>query len=131
MVRYASLVMTIFIAFVMALGFFLPVTPSAVYAADAKTEVCQGLSSIGGDNCTAGSGGQLNSLLTALLNMLSVVAGVAAVIAIIIAGFKYIMSAGDPSGVTSAKNALLYAIIGIVVVAFAQVIVKFVLARAG
>jgi hypothetical protein len=61
--------------------------------------------------------------------MFSLVVGVVAVIMIIIAGFKYITSGGDSGNVTSAKNTILYAIIGLVVVALSQFIVKFVLGR--
>jgi hypothetical protein len=49
---------------------------------------------------------------------------------IIIAGFKYITSGGDTNKVASAKSTLTYAIIGIVVVALAQLIVHFVIKTA-
>jgi hypothetical protein len=49
---------------------------------------------------------------------------------IIIGGLKYITSSGDSNNITSAKNTILYAIIGLVVVALAQFIVKFVLGKA-
>jgi hypothetical protein len=49
---------------------------------------------------------------------------------IMIAGLKYITSSGDASAVKSAKDGLLYAIVGLVVVALAQTIVRFVLSRA-
>ena len=53
--------------------------------------------------------------------------GVVSVIMIIIAGFKYVTIGGNDSSVTSAKNTILYAIVGLVIVALAQVIVRFVL----
>jgi hypothetical protein len=59
------------------------------------------------------------------------VVGVVSVIMIIIGGFKYIISSGDSANVTSAKNTILYAIIGLVVVLLAQIIVRFVIARVG
>lgn len=43
-------------------------------------------------------------------------ATVVAVVAVVIAGFTYTLSQGDPGKVTQAKNAILYAIIGLVVV---------------
>ena len=49
---------------------------------------------------------------------------------IIVAGIKFITSQGEPSNVASAKNTILYAIVGLVIVAFAQIIVKFVLNKA-
>ena len=72
----------------------------------------------------------VNNLLSTVLNLLSVVIGLVAVIMIIVAGFKYITSGGKEDSVKSAKNTILYAIIGIVVVVLAQVIVQFVLNKA-
>jgi hypothetical protein len=48
---------------------------------------------------------------------------------IIIGGFQYITSSGDSGKVGTAKNTILYAIIGLVIVALAQFIVRFVLSR--
>ncbi|MBX4197631.1 pilin [Candidatus Saccharibacteria bacterium] len=53
--------------------------------------------------------------------------GVIAVIMIIVGGFRYITSGGNPESTKSARNTILYAIIGLVVVALAQIIVRFVL----
>ena len=48
---------------------------------------------------------------------------------IIVGGFRYITSGGNDTSVTSAKNTILYAIIGLVVVALAQLIVRFTLSK--
>ena len=48
---------------------------------------------------------------------------------IMVGGFKYITSGGDSGNITGAKNTILYAVVGLVVVALAQIIVRFVLAR--
>jgi hypothetical protein len=69
----------------------------------------------------------IENIIETTINLFSLVVGVIAVIMIIIGGLKYIMSSGDASNVTSAKNTILYAIIGLVIVAFAQIIVLFVL----
>jgi len=55
------------------------------------------------------------------------VVGIVSVIMIIYGGFKYISSGGDSGNVQSAKNTIIYAVIGLVVVAMAQFIVQFVL----
>lgn len=65
------------------------------------------------------------------INIFSIVVGVIAVIMIIVGGLKYITSSGDSGNVTSAKNTILYAVIGLVIVALAQVIVRFVLGEVG
>jgi hypothetical protein len=48
---------------------------------------------------------------------------------IIIGGLKYITSGGESSNVSGAKNTIIYAIVGLIVVALAQFIVHFVLAN--
>jgi hypothetical protein len=73
---------------------------------------------------------QVNDLIADIINIFSIVVGIVAVIMIIIGGFKYITSGGDSGNVTGAKNTILYAIIGLVIVALAQFIVKFVLSKA-
>ena len=55
--------------------------------------------------------------------------GAVSVVVIIIGGFKYIVSAGDSNGIQSAKNTILYALVGLVVAVFAQVIARFVLGQ--
>jgi hypothetical protein len=72
---------------------------------------------------------KVNDLVKLIINIFSVIVGIVAVIMIIFGGFKYITSGGDSSSVTGAKNTILYAIIGLVVVAMAQFIVRFVLQR--
>ncbi|OGL30672.1 hypothetical protein A3F37_03550 [Candidatus Saccharibacteria bacterium RIFCSPHIGHO2_12_FULL_41_12] len=114
--------------------------------ADSKSELCSGANfdiSGGSDagcdgksaceddpskaNCPAG---KLNTLINNIVNILSVIVGVAAVIMIIYGGFRYVTSGGDSGNLTTAKNTILYALVGLVVVALAQVIVKFVINKA-
>lgn len=53
--------------------------------------------------------------------------GVLAVIMLIWGGIKYATSAGDANKVTSAKNTIMYALIGLVVAIFAWAIVTYVI----
>jgi hypothetical protein len=46
---------------------------------------------------------------------------------IMVGGFKYVTSGGDGSKVSSAKSTIIYAIVGLVIVALSQGIVKLVL----
>ncbi len=71
----------------------------------------------------------VNSIIKTTINIFSFVVGVVAVIMIIFGGFRYITSGGDSGNISSAKNTIIYAIIGLVVVAFAQIIVQFVLTK--
>lgn len=110
------------------------VAAPALAAPEIQNKLCEGASlEVGtGVTCDATTGEanvKINETITFVINMFSLVVGVVAVIMIIIAGFKYITSGGDSGNVTSAKNTILYAIIGLVVVALSQFIVKFILGR--
>ncbi len=72
---------------------------------------------------------KVNDMIRLVINIFSLVVGVIAVIMIIIGGLKYITSGGDSGNITGAKNTILYAIIGLIVVALAQIIVRFVLTK--
>ncbi len=78
---------------------------------------------------TATAGGGVNQVLSRVINIFSLVVGLVAVVMIIIGGFRYIVSGGESSSVSGAKNAILFAIVGLVIVALAQLIVHFVLAK--
>lgn len=84
---------------------------------------CDTLDSTVGEN-------SLNDLLRRAINIFSVIVGVIAVLMIVFAGLRYITSGGDATKVKGAKDTLLYAIIGLVIVALAQLIVRFVLKTA-
>jgi hypothetical protein len=70
-----------------------------------------------------------NKLVKEIINIFSAVIGIVAVIMIMVAGFRYVTSGGKDDAVKSAKNTILYAVIGLVVVALAQIIVHFVLSK--
>ena len=82
------------------------------------------------DPATSDAESRVNEIIRTVINIFSLIVGVVAVIMIIVGGLKYITSSGDSGNVTSAKNTILYAIIGLVIVALAQIIVRFVLQRA-
>lgn len=71
----------------------------------------------------------LQNLAKTITNAFSVVIGAAAVIMILFGGFRYITSGGDSGRVGSAKNTLIYAIVGLIIVALAQVIVHYVIVQ--
>lgn len=66
------------------------------------------------------------SILSNGLNIFYFVAGIASVIVIIIAGYMYATSAGNPQTTSKAKNAILYSVIGLVVIIFAFAITHFI-----
>lgn len=82
------------------------------------------------DTATQGSQDTINTLIANIINIFSIIVGLVAVVMLIYGGFKYISSGGDSGNITAAKNTILYAIIGLVIVAMAQIIVKWVMNRA-
>ncbi len=129
-----------------SLGLLAPAAmPATVFAADPadpettapsiQDGLCQGAELMVGADCTdvteANAAKGVNDIITTVINIFSIVVGVIAVIMIIVGGLKYITSGGDSGNITGAKNTILYAIVGLVVVALAQIIVRFVLTETG
>jgi hypothetical protein len=73
------------------------------------------------------TGASVSNLAAKIVNVFSIIVGAAAVIMIIYAGFRYITSGGSSERIGNAKTTLIYAIIGLVVVALAQILVHFVI----
>jgi hypothetical protein len=114
------------------------VVVSPAVSAELKDGLCQGadlsLGSIDNKECeeqakNSNPEGRLNGLITSIINILSVIVGIVAVIMIIVGGFKFITSGGDSGKITSARQTVIYALIGLVIVALAQFIVRFVLSK--
>jgi type IV secretory pathway VirB2 component (pilin) len=70
-----------------------------------------------------------DGVITRATAIFGYIAGVTAVIVLIIAGIRYITSMGDPNATKTARNAILYALIGLVIFASAQLVVNFVLSK--
>lgn len=75
-----------------------------------------------------GPSGDLTLSVKNVVNVLLFALGMIAVIMIVIGGFRYVLSGGDSSSITAAKNTIFYAVIGLVVAILAFAIVNFVLA---
>lgn len=77
-------------------------------------------------NCATNECVDPSIMVTNLIQYVIGMAGAVAVIFIVVGGFGYITSAGDPAKLQKAKQTILYACIGIIVVALAEVITAFV-----
>lgn len=67
-----------------------------------------------------------NSFWTKLINTMIFVVGSVAVLMIIVGGLRYVLSGGDASGIKSAKDTILYSVIGVVIAVMAYAIVNYV-----
>lgn len=81
-------------------------------------------------SATGVSNSSIGTLAANIVKIFSIIVGAISVIMIIYGGFRYITSGGDSGRVGNAKNTLIYAIVGLIVVALAQLIVHFVLNQA-
>jgi hypothetical protein len=100
---------------------------------DINQKLCSGsnIDFTGKTTCTqvTGTGEGATSLARTVINVLSLIVGAVAVIMLIFGGFRYVTSGGKQESVTAAKNTIIYALIGLVIVAVAQIVVQFVLTK--
>jgi hypothetical protein len=123
----ATTIAAIALAIVPAVAF---TAPAAFAATGVKDNLKCGSNLQLGDDCStdvAGGTSGIENIVTTVINIFSVIVGIVSVIMIIYGGFRYVTSGGDSGNVSSAKNTIIYAVIGLVVVALAQFIVQFVL----
>lgn len=83
-------------------------------------------------NNTCGNGTEectLGRRITQVTNILLFIIGTIAVIMVILGGIRYTLSNGDSSQISSAKNTVLYAVIGLIVALLAFAIVNFVVTQ--
>jgi hypothetical protein len=91
--------------------------------AAASSAVCQDKSKKG--NPLTGA----NGLFIKIANVIAIVAGVAAVIIIILAGLQMVTSGGSSEDIVNARRTLIYAVVGLIVIALARTIIGYVLGR--
>ena len=85
-----------------------------------------------GDNggtqvCQARNRDNVNTLAQNVIGVLFFAVGTIAVIMIIVGGLKYVTANGDSSKITSAKNTILYSVVGLIVALSAYAIVRYVI----
>ena len=120
-------------AFLATFGLLL--VPVAVNAqVEVNPSLCEGIlltENVQGGDCggTADAEGSVATIITTVIDIFSIIVGAVSVIMIILGGLRYITSAGDSANVTAAKNTILYAVVGLIIVIFAQTIVKFVVGK--
>lgn len=123
-------VLVSFLVVVAALGFSM----SRVSAFDPNAQICStgssGASST--DLCKSESSTPSdpvfgpNGLASVVVEIFSIVIGIAAVLMIVFAGFEYTTSGGDSQKLNTAKNTIIFAVVGLAIAALAQIIVFFV-----
>ena len=130
-----------YITLIISLSLIFAGTTSNVYAAgvgnnvstialstSAKQGACNGLNQLDNStSCSTTSNATVTSITGLVINILSIVIGIVSVIVIIFAGFRFVTANGDSNAISSARNTLIYAIVGLVIAVLAQVIASNVL----
>lgn len=111
------------IAVTLALGLGVMMAPAPVAMAINVFDQCNGSDS---EVCKASGTDNATSMITVVINTLFFLLGTIAVIMIIVGGVRYVVSNGDQSGIKSAKDTIMYAVIGLVVAMLSYAIVNFV-----
>lgn len=94
--------------------------------ADAKTEVLEGSGAVGGSDA-GNEGTQVAVVIKNVIGILSFLVGLVAVLMIVIAGFRFVTSNGDAATAKSARETIVYAVIGIIITVMAYAIVNFII----
>ncbi len=87
---------------------------------DSANQACKS-----GQNC----GGSLEVLFGNITNALIFIIGAVSVIMIIVGGLRYVTSNGDPKQAESARNTIMYSVIGIIIAIASFSIVNFVVSH--
>lgn len=119
-----------FFAVILAAALFL-FSPDASASVDPLAGVCEGGGMTNSQICQGrsqklfGPGSPWNNIV----NTMIFIVGAAAVLMIVVGGLRYVMSNGDSGKIKSAKDTVMYAVIGIIVAVSSYAIFNFVLAR--
>jgi len=106
------------------------ILPAPLAAQGAKDIVCDQIGEFGEVKCDDRSSRNIfNDTIGNVIQILIFIIGGVSVLIIIIGGLMYVLSGGDPNNTARAKDAILYAIIGLVVAVVAQGIVTFIIGR--
>jgi hypothetical protein len=110
---------------VLMTGLFLVISPHALYAI-ADMSVQAGVNAAHGNNQPTELFGA-SGIFTSITNVLLFTVGALSVVMVIVGGLRYVVSGGNSTAVTGAKNTILYAIVGILVAFLAYAAVNFLL----
>ncbi len=95
-------------------------------AVDIYGQACSGAGSSNSQICKKRNTNSIDPFIKDIVNILLYVGGVVCVVMIIMSGIKYTTSAGESGKVSSAKNTLVAAIVGLVIIVMAWAFVNWI-----
>ena len=66
-------------------------------------------------------------IFTTITNVMLFIVGAISVIMVVIGGLRYVVSGGNSGNITTAKNTILYAIVGLIIAIMAYAVINFVI----
>ena len=118
------------------------VAPAVVFAADISGDLCQTTPGTGQlpevcEDINAASGGSANAnplygpkgVLTRAIDVMSIVTAIIATIVLVIAGTRMTLSQGDTNKIASVRSTIIYAVVGLIVAAVAQLVVRLIISK--
>ena len=104
--------------------------PYAAAAYDSLSTVCSSAETRDSPTCgsrtTTNPLTGSNGLLMKITLVIAAIAGFTAILVILIAGSRYMTASGDPKKAADARNALIGALVGLVIISFATLIIMFI-----
>lgn len=82
-----------------------------------------------GANCEPPGKDDLARLIVNISEIALALVGTVALLFLIVGGFQYITSAGNPDNVAKAKSTILYSIIGLILAILSYAIIKFIIEK--
>lgn len=142
--RKVSMIQKIKTMIVVAIMPFMLAAPALVLVPAVANAACSGIAENvtkgvndsveggkAGQQCGSTQGGiqdsSIGDIAKKIVTLFSQIVGFVSVVFIIYGGFRYITSGGDSTKVGNAKNTIIYALIGLIIVALAQAIIAFTL----
>jgi|GEM_PF-1153742 len=93
----------------------------------ATNQACSGVNLQPGATTCTGASSSITSLVRSVIFVISWIVGIASIFMIIFGSFRFITSGGDSNATASARNTVIYALIGLAIAAIAQLLIYFVL----
>ncbi len=125
-----------FISLALLLSLSLPLVPVPALAFNPFVGICSNGAAQASSLCQGQSGDTSQDPLTGtkglirgIANIIAFVAGLGAIITIIVGGLKYITAAGDANKAKSARDTIVAALVGLVIIALADTLIGLVLSK--
>jgi hypothetical protein len=105
----------------------VPATVSAAHDPFQNLECTRGGQGAGSAVCGVSAGNPVNDVLHKITNIVAVLAGAAAIIVIVAAGIRFITAGGNPEEVAKARRTIIFAAVGLIIIAVARFIINLII----